>query len=161
MLARRAVQAMVIMNENGGTRLSLSTKALEPQAGDMLRNPGLVYEKAEEMAALFRERTQVRVDLSHVSSEPVLRPNLRANPFWSCAAGIQRGYRTGGVALRLVGGKAHRELALAAVSLNALAAMQNLLCTCQILCMSLDLGTFRLLIHDISGSAAGCNHKPG
>ena len=50
---------MVIMNENGGTRLSLSTKALEPQAGDMLRNPGLVYEKAEEMAALFRERTQV------------------------------------------------------------------------------------------------------
>ena len=47
------------MNENGGTRLSLSTKALEPQAGDMLRNPGLVYEKAEEMAALFRERTQV------------------------------------------------------------------------------------------------------
>lgn len=52
------IRAMVIMNENGGTRLSLSTKALEPQAGDMLRNPGLVYEKAEEMAALFRERTQ-------------------------------------------------------------------------------------------------------
>lgn len=53
------VQAMVIMSDNDGTRVSLSTKALEPQPGDMLKNPGLVYEKADEMAALFRERTQV------------------------------------------------------------------------------------------------------
>ncbi|KAK9868110.1 hypothetical protein WJX84_010105 [Apatococcus fuscideae] len=52
------IKAMVIMNENDGTRVSLSTKALEPQPGDMLKNPGLVYEKAEEMAALFRERAQ-------------------------------------------------------------------------------------------------------
>lgn len=37
-------------------RLSLSTKKLEPSPGDMLRNPALVFEKAEEMGRIFRER---------------------------------------------------------------------------------------------------------
>lgn len=36
--------------------MSLSTKALEPKAGDMLRNPQIVYEKAEEMAAKYRAK---------------------------------------------------------------------------------------------------------
>ena len=79
MMALLAVQAMVIANDNGGTRLSLSTKALEPQPGDMLRNPGLVYEKAEEMAALFRERTQVRIVSNHAHLEPVLGPSTGSN----------------------------------------------------------------------------------
>lgn len=35
-------------------RLSLSTRKLEPSPGDMLRNPQLVFEKADEMAAQFR-----------------------------------------------------------------------------------------------------------
>ena len=34
----------------GQMSLDLSTKLLEPTAGDMLTNPQLVYEKAEEMA---------------------------------------------------------------------------------------------------------------
>lgn len=37
-------------------RISLSTKQLEPNPGDMLRDPKLVYEKAEEMAAKYREQ---------------------------------------------------------------------------------------------------------
>merc|ERR1719388_356431 len=37
-------------------RISLSTKKLEPTPGDMIRNPQLVFEKADEMAAQFRER---------------------------------------------------------------------------------------------------------
>jgi small subunit ribosomal protein S1 len=37
-------------------RLSLSTKKLEPSPGDMLRNPALVFEKADEMGRIFRER---------------------------------------------------------------------------------------------------------
>ncbi len=36
--------------------ISLSTKALEPAPGDMLRNPHSVYEKAEEMAAKYRAK---------------------------------------------------------------------------------------------------------
>ena len=35
-------------------RISLSTKKLEPAPGDMLRNPALVFERADEMAAQFR-----------------------------------------------------------------------------------------------------------
>ncbi len=50
---------MIISSGVDGARISLSTKVLEPKPGDMLTNPGLVFEKAEEMAALFRERTQV------------------------------------------------------------------------------------------------------
>lgn len=34
--------------------ISLSTKALEPEPGDMLKNPQKVYEKAEEMAAKYQ-----------------------------------------------------------------------------------------------------------
>lgn len=37
-------------------RISLSTKQLEPEPGDMVKNPDVVYEKAEEMAAKYRER---------------------------------------------------------------------------------------------------------
>jgi small subunit ribosomal protein S1 len=35
-------------------RVSLSTKALEPEPGNMLKNPQKVYEKAEEMAAKYQ-----------------------------------------------------------------------------------------------------------
>jgi len=35
--------------------VALSTKALEPTPGDMLRNPQLVFEKAEEMGAIYRQ----------------------------------------------------------------------------------------------------------
>ena len=37
-------------------RISLSTKQLEPEPGAMVKNRDLVYEKAEEMAAKFREK---------------------------------------------------------------------------------------------------------
>ncbi|CAA6662206.1 unnamed protein product [Spirodela intermedia] len=37
-------------------RVSLSTKKLEPTPGDMIRNPKLVFEKADEMAQAFRQR---------------------------------------------------------------------------------------------------------
>lgn len=51
-----APQVMVLSQEREKGRVSLCTKKLEPTPGDMLRDPALVYEKAEEMAALFRER---------------------------------------------------------------------------------------------------------
>jgi small subunit ribosomal protein S1 len=37
-------------------RISLSTKQLEPEPGDMIKNRDLVYDKAEEMAAKYREQ---------------------------------------------------------------------------------------------------------
>lgn len=37
-------------------RLALSTKKLEPTPGDMLKDPALVFQRADEMAALFKIR---------------------------------------------------------------------------------------------------------
>merc|ERR1712178_87288 len=36
--------------------ISLSTKQLEPEPGAMVKNPQMVYDQAEEMAAKFREK---------------------------------------------------------------------------------------------------------
>jgi small subunit ribosomal protein S1 len=43
---------MTIDKEKG--RMSLSTKKLEPTPGDMLRDPALVFSRADEMAAAFK-----------------------------------------------------------------------------------------------------------
>jgi small subunit ribosomal protein S1 len=37
-------------------RISLSTKQLEPEPGDMLKNRDIVFEKAEEMAERYRQK---------------------------------------------------------------------------------------------------------
>lgn len=45
------LRCMVIHQDKEKGRISLSTKTLEPEPGDMLRDPNLVYESADEMAA--------------------------------------------------------------------------------------------------------------
>merc|ERR1719160_1294256 len=50
------IKCMVLAIDREKSRISLTTKKLEPSHGDMLRNRGLVLEKAEDMALLFRER---------------------------------------------------------------------------------------------------------
>jgi small subunit ribosomal protein S1 len=50
------LKVLILSKDADRSRLSLSTKKLEPSPGDMLRNPALVFEKAEEMGRLFRER---------------------------------------------------------------------------------------------------------
>jgi small subunit ribosomal protein S1 len=52
------VKCMVVSFDKQRGRISLSTKALEPHPGDMLRNKQLVYEKAEEMAMEYNERME-------------------------------------------------------------------------------------------------------
>lgn len=52
------IKAMIISMDVEKVRVSLSTKALEPEPGDMLKNPQKVYEKAEEMAAKYRNQMQ-------------------------------------------------------------------------------------------------------
>ena len=37
-------------------RISLSTKQLEPEPGDMVKNPDVVFDKAEEMAEKYRQQ---------------------------------------------------------------------------------------------------------
>ncbi|KAG1675970.1 hypothetical protein FOA52_014214 [Chlamydomonas sp. UWO 241] len=55
MRASDRVLAMVIKNPSEHS-LELSTKELEPTPGDILRNPQLLFYKAEEMAGVWRKR---------------------------------------------------------------------------------------------------------
>ncbi|KAK4380153.1 hypothetical protein RND71_002015 [Anisodus tanguticus] len=50
------LHVMILSHDRERGRVSLSTKKLEPTPGDMIRNPKLVFEKAEEMAQTFRQR---------------------------------------------------------------------------------------------------------
>eukprot|EP00242_Pyramimonas_sp_CCMP2087_P015835 CAMPEP_0198211368 /NCGR_PEP_ID=MMETSP1445-20131203/23420_1 /TAXON_ID=36898 /ORGANISM="Pyramimonas sp., Strain CCMP2087" /LENGTH=383 /DNA_ID=CAMNT_0043885613 /DNA_START=83 /DNA_END=1234 /DNA_ORIENTATION=- len=50
------IKVMILSQDRERGRVSLSTRKLEPTPGDMLRDPKLVFDKADEMAATFRER---------------------------------------------------------------------------------------------------------
>lgn len=50
------LKVMVLSQDKDRGRISLSTKKLEPSPGDMLRDKAIVYDKADEMAATFKER---------------------------------------------------------------------------------------------------------
>ncbi|KAK6160949.1 hypothetical protein DH2020_004330 [Rehmannia glutinosa] len=50
------LKVMILSHDRERGRVSLSTKKLELTPGDMIRNPKLVFEKAEEMAQTFRQR---------------------------------------------------------------------------------------------------------
>ena len=51
----RLIREIIDLDAERG-RISLSTKQLEPEPGDMIKNRDLVYDKAEEMAARYREQ---------------------------------------------------------------------------------------------------------
>ncbi|MEO0456480.1 MAG: 30S ribosomal protein S1 [Cyanobacteria bacterium P01_A01_bin.114] len=50
------IKVMIIDLDAERGRISLSTKQLEPEPGDMVKNPDLVFEKAEEMAERYRQQ---------------------------------------------------------------------------------------------------------
>ncbi|MCM1984991.1 30S ribosomal protein S1 [Lyngbya confervoides] len=50
------VKVMIIDLDAERGRISLSTKQLEPEPGDMVKNPQTVYERAEEMAERYRQQ---------------------------------------------------------------------------------------------------------
>ncbi len=50
------LKVMIIDLDAERGRISLSTKQLEPESGDMLKNRELVFEKAEEMAEKYRQK---------------------------------------------------------------------------------------------------------
>lgn len=51
-------------------RLALSTKKLEPTPGDMLKDPSIVFARAEEMADLFKARAPRRTLAAHPFCSP-------------------------------------------------------------------------------------------
>jgi len=69
------MKVMIIDLDSERGRISLSTKALEPEPGDMLTDPQKVFDKAEEMAAKYKqmlfEQTDENEDLATASAESV------------------------------------------------------------------------------------------
>merc|ERR1719502_888961 len=51
-----AIKCMVISQDKGKGRVALSTKTLEQEPGDMIKNQAKVFEFAEETAAKYQER---------------------------------------------------------------------------------------------------------
>jgi len=49
------MKVMIIDLDAERGRISLSTKALEPEPGDMLTDPQKVFDNAEEMAARYKQ----------------------------------------------------------------------------------------------------------
>ena len=54
------VKVMIIDLDAERGRISLSTKQLEPEPGDMIKDRQLVYDQAEEMAAKYREQMRAK-----------------------------------------------------------------------------------------------------
>jgi small subunit ribosomal protein S1 len=52
------VKCMIIDHDKVNGRIALSTKTLEPQPGDMLRDANMVFEKAEETAKAYLEKME-------------------------------------------------------------------------------------------------------
>ena len=52
------IKCMIIDHDKANGRIALSTKTLEPEPGDMIRDPERVYEMAEETAKVYLERQE-------------------------------------------------------------------------------------------------------
>jgi small subunit ribosomal protein S1 len=52
------VKCMIIDHDKVNGRIALSTKTLEPEPGDMLKDPAMVFAKAEETAQKYHERME-------------------------------------------------------------------------------------------------------
>jgi len=53
-----SIKAMVINQDKEKGRIALSTKTLEPEPGDMLRDSAMVFDKAEETAEKYQEKME-------------------------------------------------------------------------------------------------------
>ena len=56
------LKVMIIDLDAERGRISLSTKALEPEPGDMLTDPQKVFDQAEKMAALYKQMLEEQVE---------------------------------------------------------------------------------------------------
>jgi small subunit ribosomal protein S1 len=63
------VKVMIIDLDAERGRISLSTKQLEAEPGDMVKDPQLVYAKAEEMAAKYREQLNAPPAVMEIATE--------------------------------------------------------------------------------------------
>ena len=65
------LKVMIIDLDAERGRISLSTKQIEPEAGDMLKNRELVFEKAEEMAEKYRQKLLAEAEGKNAAEEEI------------------------------------------------------------------------------------------
>jgi small subunit ribosomal protein S1 len=66
------VKCMIIDHDKVNGRIALSTKTLEPQPGDMLRDPKMVFDKAEESAKAYHEKTEAERKAREVTTRNIV-----------------------------------------------------------------------------------------
>eukprot|EP00798_Chlamydomonas_sp_ICE-L_P014591 gene14591-biopygen23631 len=71
------IKVMVLEMDDDRQRISLSTKDLEVNPGDMVKNPQVVYATAEEVAAAYRAKVEASKQQKEKASEVVA--NLKVN----------------------------------------------------------------------------------
>lgn len=74
------VKVMIIDLDAERGRISLSTKQLEPEPGDMVKNPQLVYDQAEEMAIKYREQMLAQQQADSASELEELAASEQPSP---------------------------------------------------------------------------------
>ncbi|MCL2924513.1 MAG: S1 RNA-binding domain-containing protein [Trichodesmium sp. MAG_R04] len=73
------LKVMIIDLDADRGRISLSTKQLEPEPGAMVKNPQMVYDQAEEMAAKFREKMMAAQRGETIAEAPEVEATVEAS----------------------------------------------------------------------------------
>lgn len=66
------IKCIIIDHDKVNGRIALSTKALEPEPGDMIKNPELVYEMAEETARVYLEKQEAERKKREASAKDIV-----------------------------------------------------------------------------------------
>jgi len=66
------IKCMIIDHDKVNGRIALSTKTLEPEPGDMIRDPERVYEMAEETAAVYLEKQEAERKKREASAKDIV-----------------------------------------------------------------------------------------
>jgi len=66
------IKCMIIDHDKANGRIALSTKTLEPEPGDMIRDPERVYEQAEETARMYLEKQEAERKKREASAKDIV-----------------------------------------------------------------------------------------
>jgi small subunit ribosomal protein S1 len=66
------VKCMIIDHDKVNGRIALSTKTLEPEPGDMLKDPDAVFAKAEVTAAAYHARMEAERQAREVAARDIV-----------------------------------------------------------------------------------------
>jgi len=66
------IKCMIIDHDKTNGRIALSTKTLEPEPGDMIRDPERVYEMAEETARMYLEKQEAERKKREASAKDIV-----------------------------------------------------------------------------------------